>query len=205
MKSEERSTSSPLIPLAIASWMILSGCAGIRMQPQADVPFVAQREEVDCGPTCGAMLLELHGLPYDRDRLSRDMFVPALHGTWITLFCRTLEMHGLKATPRQTTEAALLAALAAGQPQVVTLAPADADSLAHFAILTGLSPNGEKICLHGPNQPNRWVKSAPLLARWQAAGNAVVHIKPIAPAIQHSGVRSQASGLPVIITVPPKP
>ena len=168
---------SPLIFLAL---LLLCGCASLRLQPQADVPFVAQRQEVDCGPTCGAMLLTLHDLPFDRDQLDRDMFVPALGGTWLELFCRTLTSRGLSATPGETTEAALLTALAAGHPQVITLAPADAVSVAHFAILTGLSPNGKKICLHGPTHPNRWVKTTPLLARWKSAGNTVVHIKPIA-------------------------
>lgn len=165
-----------LPPLFLA--LLLCGCASLRLHPQADVPFVAQRQEVDCGPTCGAMLLTLHGLPFDRDQLDRDMFVPALHGTWMTLFCRTLEMHGLKATPQQMPESTLLAALATGHPQVVTLAPADADSVAHFAILTGISPNGERICMHGPTKPNRWVNADKLLARWKEAGRAVVTIEP---------------------------
>jgi ABC-type bacteriocin/lantibiotic exporter with double-glycine peptidase domain len=161
--------------------LLLCSCASLRLHPQADVPFVAQRQEVDCGPTCGAMLLTLHGLPFDRDQLDRDMFVPALGGTWLELFCRTLTAHGLSAIPTTKTEASLLADLAAGHPQLVTLAPADADSVAHFAILTGLSPNGKRICLHGPNQPNCWVKTTPLLARWQTAGSTVVAITPRTP------------------------
>jgi ABC-type bacteriocin/lantibiotic exporter with double-glycine peptidase domain len=142
-----------------------------------DVPFQKQ-DEFQCGAAALGMVLRYWQIPADPAALETELFVPALQGTPPALIADAARQRGLLATCRRASMRDLQSALRAGQPPIVFLGPDRTGSPGHFAVVTGLRGDGDRIRLHGPQEPNVWWHRRAFQQRWNTGHRLALFCHP---------------------------
>lgn len=163
------------------------GCAACRLLtlPPAyqayhaiEVPFIAQRDSIDCGPMTLAMLIRhYHGDP-DFDRLHDALVIPALGGTTPALMVAVATEKGYHAHVSNNNPDFVMTALEAAAPPIVLLGPSEVSGAGHYVVVTGLTEKGDAIRMHDGRIKNRWMEFDKFIERWQKSGYLAITISP---------------------------
>ena len=132
------------------------------------VTFQAQRK-YQCGPAAVAMALEAAGVKVTADRLSEQMYTPALKGSLQPSLMAAARRHGILAWPLWGLDC-LLKSVASGRP-VVVLQNLGLGWLPkwHYALVVGYDLDRGLIVLHTGVSPYRRVSLRVFMNTWRRA------------------------------------
>lgn len=124
------------------------------------------------------MLLKYNSVDADMEKLTDEIYLPALKGTIPELVAESAKLRGLEAKLVRGSMEELLIWLKSGIPPIVFVEGSLEQSRGHFVVVTGYAPWSRRVRLHSGIAENYWV-SAPLFEKiWKKGNYTAVLITP---------------------------
>ena len=144
--------------LALAAALAAAGPAtgGIHL----DVPLIRQTPE-HCGPASLQMVMRYYGAGRDADSEADRTYDPVLRGALVTDLALAARRVGFQATIETLSADSLIALLRSAVPPIVLYQTGVGPvTRAHYAVVVGWEPEGDRFVLHdGGAQPRRMRRS----------------------------------------------
>lgn len=170
---------------------VLAGCTGVAqlsdVLPQgmparvelADTPFFPQQDH-QCGPAALATVLAASGIQASPDELTREIYLPARHGTLQAELLGGIRRRGLLAYVMPDQGSAPLDEVAAGHPVLVLLnLGIKAYPIWHYAVVVGFDRSRDEVILRSGRTARATMSWWRFEGSWDRAGNwAVVVLEP---------------------------
>ena len=147
--------------------LFLVGCIGLPSKAvKLSVPYVPQNPDA-CGAASLSMLLQYYGHSVPLEEVEGYLFVPVLKGTTPELIVDCASQKGLPLLKSHENYGFLLKNLERGLPSIVFFGAQKEDKSGHFAVVTGVNKNHDRIRLHNGEWENRWMLKESFLEQWE--------------------------------------
>jgi hypothetical protein len=152
---------------------VKAGRGGARL----DVPLIRQTPE-HCGPAALQMVMRYNGAGRDADAEAERTYDPVLRGALVTEMAIAARRVGFEATIETLPADSLIALLNAGVPPIVLYSTGFGPvTRAHYAVVVGWEPEGDRFVLHDGSPRPRRIGRAELERRRRAGDDHVLILR----------------------------